>query len=47
MEAWDPVGPRVRLTAKAFLGLQWALEEVLRDLLAHKGTGFLPVQTPV
>ena len=46
MEAWDQVDPRVRLTARAFPGLLWPLEEVSRDLLVHKGMGFLLVQIP-
>ena len=41
MEVWDQVGPRVRLTARAFL------EEVPRDLLARKAMDFHLVQTPV
>ena len=40
MEAWDQVDPRVPLTARAFPGLLWPLEEVPRDLLVHKGMGF-------
>ena len=47
MEVWGQVGPRVRLTARVFLGLQWPLEEVPKDLLAHKAMGFHLVQTPV
>jgi len=47
MEAWGQVDPRVRQTARAFLDLQWPLEEAPRDLLAHKRMGFHLVQTPV